>query len=139
MNLTEAKKEKIPVSVYTDHISTWWSEVGRLKDEVKAISENFSDAKHFEKILNNIIDEYLIAIGQTESLLDEKKIVELPEEDSLNESITLKISLEDEEIEENECENCSENEIQLSEPFEFVVDFDEPSGEKLTDQDIYGE
>ena len=36
-----------------------------------------------------------------------------------------------------EIEDTAETEVEVSDPFEYFVDFDDPVGEPLTDDDLY--
>jgi hypothetical protein len=123
-----------------------------LKEQIKALKEEF-DGKGIEKIeeiFQGLIDAYLINIGQLELFLHENDYVEVPEieeekvEDPVEEEET-------EEVEESEEEVEIEDEVEVEvepqkivknvpadfEAFEYFVDFDEPEGEALTDDDLY--
>ena len=79
MELKEAK-EKLPISFLTDFISRGWDDVGYLKETIKSISENFSGTKEIEGLLQDLIDAYLVCIGQLELHLGEKNYLDIPEE-----------------------------------------------------------
>lgn len=88
MKILKESKELLPISYITSFISKGWEEVGILKEELKAIKETFKENKKVEDCLNNLIDSYLICIGQMEELLDNKKYLEFPEEKELKEALT---------------------------------------------------
>lgn len=77
----EATKEKLPVSFLTDFMSKGWEEVGYLKEASAAINRDFSDTAKVEAILQDLIDAYLVCIGQIELYLEDKDYVEYPEDD----------------------------------------------------------
>lgn len=77
----EASKEKLPVSFLTDFMSKGWEEVGYLKEAIKAISTDFSETTKVEEIMQDLIDAYLVCIGQIELYLEDKNYVEYPEDE----------------------------------------------------------
>lgn len=77
----EAVKEKLPVSFLTDFMSKGWEEIGYLKEASAAINRDFSDTAKVEGILQDLIDAYLVCIGQLESYMSDKNYVEYPEDD----------------------------------------------------------
>lgn len=77
--LKESKKEKLPVSFLTNFISKGWERVGDFKEEITAVEQSFSSTQAVTKVLQDLVDAYLVAIGQMEGLLEEKKYIEVPE------------------------------------------------------------
>lgn len=77
----ETSKEKLPVSFLTDFMSKGWEEVGYLKEAIKAIGTDFSETAKVEEIMQDLIDAYLICIGQIELYLEDKNYVEYPEDE----------------------------------------------------------
>lgn len=88
MKILKESKELLPISYITSFISKGWDEIGNLKEELKAIKETFKENKKVEDCLNNLIDSYLICVGQMEELLSNKKYLEFPEEKDLKEALT---------------------------------------------------
>jgi hypothetical protein len=123
-----------------------------LKEQIKALKEEFGGKgiEKIEEIFQGLIDAYLINIGQLELFLHENDYVEVPEieEEKVEEPTEEEIE-EVEEAEEEEVEIEDEVEVEVEpqkvvknvpadfEAFEYFVDFDEPSGEALTDDDLY--
>ncbi len=193
-------KEQLPLSFLTDFVSRGWENIGMLKQEIAAIKEEFSGTKKVEELLQNLVDAYLICVGQLELHMQNKDYLDFPDEakeESLKEDLSLKESEEetedDEKIEaeevldvlkdkidihgeddmitiaekgqlENpeapkietevtedefdalaqefhdaEAEEKNDPKDEIKEDFEYFCDFDEPTGEALTDADIYPE
>lgn len=175
MKILKESKETLPIAFLTDFISKGWEEVGYLKADIEAIKEAYKGTKPIEDLIQDLIDAYLVCIGQLEAHLHDKKYLDYPEESGLTpakleEELELKVSPERIEIktekttpvevnEEDDLiivgidENATEAEIEPSaamsvpndvpvnvgEPFEYFVDFDEPdmTQPKLTDEDLY--
>lgn len=90
MKILKEAKEKLPIDFITQYISKGWEEVGTIKASIDAIKQNFTDTKDVSEILQDLSDAYLIAIGQLQGILQDKKYVDIPEEakDNLKESLT---------------------------------------------------
>lgn len=168
MKILKENKEKLPVEFITSFISQGWSEIGSLNTTIEDFKKNFSESSKLIKILEDLSDSYLIAIGQCQLLL-EKKGFELPEEKEKTESLKEEIinntiivlpeddlivdedSVEEVKVEEpieyQEPEkiscaevDCNTDELKDSEDFAaFICDFADPIGPKLTDEDIYSQ
>ena len=76
--LKEAKKEILPVDFVAGFISRSWEEVASLKSSIAGIKQTFSGTKDIESILEELLDAYLITIGQLQQILENKDIV-IPE------------------------------------------------------------
>ena len=171
MKILKESKETLPIAFLTDFISKGWEEVGYLKADIEAIKEAYKGTKPIEVLIQDLIDAYLVCIGQLEAHLHDNKYLDYPEESGLSdtkleEELELKVAPEQiviktekttpvEVNEEDDLiiigvdENAPKAEIdtpvnnptpvQVGEPFEYFVDFDEPdlSQPKLTDDDLY--
>lgn len=151
----QIKQEELPITFITSFVSRGWEEVGMLKEQIKALKEEFGgkNIAKIEEILQGLIDAYLINIGQLELFLHENDYVEVPEiEEEKEEKV-------EEPTEEDEVEVAAEEEVEIEdeieaevevepqsvvrqtpgdfEAFEYFVDFDEPEGDPLTDDDLY--
>ena len=157
MKILNEAKENLPVSFLTDFISKGWEEVGYLKADIEAIKETFTGTQQVEDLIQDLIDAYLVCIGQLEAHINDKNYIEYPEESGLGETlkedleITVKedsVEIKSEEpviVEEKEdtiviLQDKAEDE-EVVEEFEYFVDFDEPdlTQPKLTDKDLYNE
>ena len=148
----QIRQEELPITFITSFVSRGWEEVGMLKEQIKALKEEFGGKgiEKIEEIFQGLIDAYLINIGQLELFLHENDYVEVPEieEEKAEEPVEEE---ENEEVEETEEEVEIDDEVEVEvepqkvvknvpadfEAFEYFVDFDEPEGEALTDDDLY--
>lgn len=88
--LTESK-EKLPISFLTDFVSRGWDDVGYLKETIKSISESFSGTKKVEKLLQALVDAYLVCIGQLEAHLQAKDYLDTDIDNKLTEDVDIHI------------------------------------------------
>lgn len=181
MKILKEAKEALPIAFLTDFISKGWEEVGYLKADIEAIKEAYKGTKPIEELIQDLIDAYLVCIGQLEAHLQDKKYLDYPEASGLSsakleEDLEIKVSTdsieiktedntpvmvnkednlviigvdEAEEEEKEEVEKFDDSKLamsdkkvaEVSEPFEYFVDFDEPdmTQPKLTDKDLYNE
>ena len=103
MKILKESKTQLPITYLTNFVSRGWGEVGNLKEELEAIRHEFKDVKKIEDCVSDLIDAYLICIGTLESMLDDKKYVEFPEE--MKESLTENFEIELDKAEDEEAEN----------------------------------
>ena len=118
-------KEKLPMEFITNFISRGWDEVGALKASIEGLSKDFSGTGDVKKILQDLLDEYLIVIGQLEALLEERK--EIPE---LKEALFELKEADDIEAEECPAEECSEKTEIFTELPDYEVEV-EQKGDKI--------
>ena len=84
--INESKKEKLPIDFITQFVSKGWDEVGMLKASKDAIKATFKETTKVEGIIQDLIDSYLVCIGQMELYLDKKDYLDIPEASELNEA-----------------------------------------------------
>ena len=65
-------KDTLPISFVTDLVSKGWDEVGYLKDAIAAISEDFNDTDKISALMQDLMDAYLVFIGQLEFYLQDE-------------------------------------------------------------------
>lgn len=82
--INESKKEKLPIDFITQFVSKGWDEVGMLKASKDAIKTTFKETTKVESIIQDLIDSYLVCIGQMELYLDKKDYLDIPEASELN-------------------------------------------------------
>jgi len=87
-------KEELPVSFLTDFISKGWEEVGYLKATIESIKESYSGTKKVEELIQDLVDAYLVCIGQLELHIHKEKYIEYPEDSGLAESKELKEAID---------------------------------------------
>ena len=151
--------EDLPISFITDLISKGWDEVGYLKEATAAIRADYKGTAPIEQAMQDLMDAYLIFIGQlelhlhkedyidtTELAVDNTETVpakELPDAEITPEDITIEIESDEAPIspKATEIEQPIKKAPEDAEPFEFFVDFDEPdwSQPRLTDDELYGD
>ena len=88
--LKEAKKEILPVDFIASFISKSWDEVANLKANISGLKQAFTGTKEIENILEDLLDAYLIAIGQLQQNLEKKDIVIPNKEETLKEELSEK-------------------------------------------------
>ncbi len=161
-------QETLPVSFVTDMMSKGWDEVGYLREASAAIKETYKDTAKVEELMQDLMDAYLVFIGQLELYLHNEEDIIAPTEEPKEEKSKDKEVDEKEDKEEVEevkapieapkpelpeadfeieplAEPAPSNIVaaptEVSDPFEFFVDFDEPdlSQPALTDAELYDE
>jgi hypothetical protein len=161
----EVSAEELPISFITDLISKSWDEVGYLKEASEAIKSEYKGTEKVERVMQDLMDAYLVCIGQLELYLHKEDYIEateLPEEESEEKASDVASPKDTEEVEPEvkplpaaaiEPEELAITEVNPMTPppalaelddedaFEFFVDFDEPdmSAPRLTDAELYGE
>lgn len=154
--LKEAKKELLPVEFVANFISQSWDEVANLKANISGLKQSFTGTKEIEKILEDLLDAYLIAIGQLQQSLEKKDIVIPNTENKLKEEFVernevniekiedekvedndLELSVELNDIEENLDEQAIESRVSKTEKEDFFnSDFEEPETSELEESDF---
>lgn len=156
--------ETIPVSFITDMMSKSWDEVGYLKEASAALKETYKDTAKVEELMQDLMDAYLVFIGQLELYLhkeenivtaadetDSKNVEEVEETEETEQVKAPKPELPEADFEiepiagppasETPNEPAPALDVEASDPFDFFVDFDEPdmSQPALTDAELYDE
>ena len=137
-------KEKINITneFLEDLINKSWQETEALQQQIANIDTNSKLGADVVKLLKNTCTSYYTLIGCLEALVDETEVMKKPDDNAYEENV-----VESEFGPTNELEVVESNVVapaesaaeisQEFEPFEYFVDFDEPSGEPLTDKDLY--
>jgi hypothetical protein len=137
-------KEKIQVNKeFLDSLTAkGWQEVEYLQNQIINLEKENSEVL---QLLNNLLTSYYVFIGGVENLIDKPVVSVKPtveptkeKEDTPQEIIINKS--EPEFFEDNmtfEDEVTKQEELDF-EPFEYFVDFEEPTGEPISDEDLYG-
>ena len=103
MKILKESKENLPIAFLTDFISKGWEEVGYLKADIEAIKEAYKGTKPIETLIQDLIDAYLVCIGQLEAHLHDKNYLDYPEEsglsgEKLEEDLEIRVSADKVEI-----------------------------------------
>ena len=115
MKILKESKENLPIAFLTDFISKGWEEVGYLKADIEAIKEAYKGTKPIEGLIQDLIDAYLVCIGQLEAHIHDNKYLEYPEESGLSgteleEELELKISSDKVEVKPEKTASVDVNE-----------------------------
>lgn len=137
-------KDKIEVTeeFLNDLIAKNWQEVEALQQQIANINTSSKLGADVAKLLKNTCTNYYVLIGCMETLVENPE-AELEaheqetESEATNDIVTIEPTADD--IIEPETAHVYNVETNADfEPFEYFVDFDEPSGEPISDQDLYG-
>lgn len=85
--MNESKKEALPLDFLTSFVSKGWEEIGLLKANIEGIRREFTGTKKIEDILSNLVDAYLVCVGQLELYINKKDYLDLPSSEQINESL----------------------------------------------------
>lgn len=160
-------QESLPVSFVTDMMSKGWDEVGYLREASAAIKETYKDTAKIEELMQDLMDAYLVFIGQLELYLHNEEDIVAPTEEPVIDKSKAKEAEEEKPVEvatQNEAPKPELPEADFdieplkdsepleepapmpapaaeADPFEFFVDFEEPdmSQPALTDAELYDE
>jgi hypothetical protein len=91
----ESKKEALPLDFITSFVSKSWEEIGNIKANIEGIHQAFTGTSKIEEILQNLVDAYLICVGQLELYIDKKDYLDLPSLEKINESLKEEVEEED--------------------------------------------
>jgi hypothetical protein len=116
-----------------------WQEIETLQNQIANIEVNTDNAELLQ-LLKNLLTSYYIFTGGLENLnngmstsIQQKVNDTIPVQNiSQDKSITMNI-----EKPKKTFPASNDLEVVNFEPFEYFVDFDEPSGEPLSDEDLY--
>jgi hypothetical protein len=136
-------KDKISItsSFLSDLESKGWQEIDMLQNQIANIEANKENAPVIQ-LLNSLLTSYYVFIGGLENLSNSSNIaiVNQIEEPIVKDEQAAPEDNELIRIEKPYIENSNQPEIEVGtfEPFEYFVDFDEPTGSPLSDEDLYG-
>lgn len=144
-------KDKIEVTeeFLTDLINKNWQEVEALQQQIANIDTSSKLGIDVVKLLRNTCTNYYVLIGCLETLVEnpetelevhEQETESEAEPEAINNDAAAELTVEDTvETEGPEAVQIDSTETTADfEPFEYFVDFDEPYGAPVTDQDLYG-
>lgn len=134
-------KFSITKDFLTDLEDKGWQEIEMLQNQIANIDATEENVKIIQ-LLKNLLTNYYVFVGGLENLINEPII---KSSDELNKALenTLPIvelentknELRKAQIDKPKVQTVGEN--TLFEPFEYFVDFDEPSGDPISDEDLY--
>lgn len=144
-------KNKIQITQdYLNELETRsWQEIESLQNQIANI-ETCEDNSSIIQLLSNLLTSYYVFVGGVENLTTElklpkhRKASELVDDVQNTDTFDSDFDLADAEvaIAKPALPEISNNLDTLNqeafEPFEYFVDFDEPTGEAISDEDLYG-
>lgn len=137
MEYTLKDKLTITKELLKDLEEKSWLEIEHLQGQIANI-EDSQENKVLIHLLKNLLTSYYIFTGGLESLNDEKTDYVIPSvEKSTKVEVTADDYLTDLVFDTPNEQIATTVDIGADEPFEYFVDFDEPTGEPLTDEDLY--
>jgi hypothetical protein len=120
-----------------------WQEIEHLQTQIANIEDTRENAPVIQ-LLKNLLTSYYVFIGGIENITIDNTTTIKQTTDTGSKEVDLtkltKGTLNDVisvEVPNNSIEPIAE-EPQDFEPFEYFVDFDEPSGEPISDKELYG-
>lgn len=156
------EKVELPADIVTGQVSAMWAEIGNLKQMIANLNSQYLKSGRVVAILQDLLDAYLVAVGQLELHLHDNNFLGDSEEDSedIADAAKLTVAKGEEGQEESAEEEAPEDkdfpdvkfeapvikdeiEAKIDKPIDyddtFNSDFPDPVGEKLTDEELYPE
>ena len=139
-------KDKISVSeeFLTELETKCWQEIEHIQAQIANLAEGATNDK-LRQLLKNLLTSYYVFTGGIETLINDpinnsvvSETETTPEEVILNSEPGPSINETEAVTSEDSFSNleASDN-YEIAEPFEYFVDFDEPIGDPITDEDLY--
>ncbi len=145
MNIVLKDKLKVDKNFINDLITKSWQDSESIQNQINSIEVDSAIAVKTAKLLKDLLTSYYVFIGCLENLENEPvktiepepaKVIEpeiiVPEKLTIIPEEPMKACTPDTDIFVDY--NPGET---IVEPFEYFVDFDEPVGKPLTDDDLY--
>lgn len=145
MNIVLKDKIKVDKSFINDLITKSWQDSESIQSQIDSIEVDSDTAAKTVKLLKDLLTSYYVFTGCLENLENEPiNTIEPKPEVIVPEKLTI---VPEEPIQQEMSANIMEvpdtdilvelEDDPESEPFEYFVDFDDPVGEPLTDDDLY--
>lgn len=136
-------KDKIEVTseFINELISKSWQEVEALQQQIANIDTSTTIGAEVKRLLKNACTNHYVIIGCLEALVDGNALSSTSDEVTYDQETPIEQTVASESAPDNVESDVAPDapaEIFNFEPFEYFVDFDEPSGEPLSDKDLYG-
>lgn len=142
MNILLKDKIKIDKNFIDDLIVKSWQDSESIQNQIDSIEVDSPQAAKVVKLLKDLLTSYYVFTGCLENIEHEQissiepepeqeETIVVPNIDLLDTNMVGEIgefTLKDERSDAND---------DVNEPFEYFVDFDEPIGDPLTDEDLY--
>ena len=134
-------KDKISISTefLSNLESKGWQEIETIQNQLTNIEASADNAPVIQ-LLNNLLTSYYVFVGGIENLACNNK-TQITSVGKAPEAAAPEIKPETTSVKPVALPDYHAQvapETVAFEPFEYFVDFDEPSGEPLSDEDLYG-
>jgi hypothetical protein len=123
---TDIKNEVLPLPFLTDMVSKGWEEVGYLKEASAAIGTEYTNTDKVQQIMQDLIDAYLVFLGQLEAHLHNEDYIEEPDTDNAKDD-------KEEDEEEDTKTDAEKSAKDVEEP---EVEIDEDDEEEIPEAKI---
>ena len=148
MEYTLKDKLTINKEFLADLETKGWQEIEHLQNQIANI-ETSQENTQLIQLFKNLLTSYYIFVGGLENLGDNKQaIIDKVCLDKEQTSAPVEKAVGNDDYRDEPCEDDSFEQVFAEkqdsatepdiEPFEYFVDFDEPIGEPLSDEDLYG-
>lgn len=137
MNIVLKDKIKIDDNFINDLISKSWQDSESIQNQIDSIEINSPQAARVVKLLKDLLTSYYVFTGCLENIeYGSVNAITEPEPAYTEETVNiLEEPVEEKAVDINVLDELDTD--TTSEPFEYFIDFDEPVGEPLTDDDLY--
>jgi hypothetical protein len=149
-----AYKIKIDKTFISDLITKSWEDSENIQNQIACIEVDSEVAAKTVKLLKDLLTSYYVFTGCLENIENEpvkvikqvepevivpEKLTVIPEKPSKVRTPGRAVPADDIDLMSpvTDFNSTSNGADTVEEPFEYFVDFDEPTGEPLTDDDLY--
>lgn len=126
-------KLKVTKDFITELENKSWAEIDNLQNQINNI-ETTEESKPLVQLIKGLLTSYYVFVGGLENLSLEANSENFVEVNSEKNNLAAAVEDSSKEVLNNADLISNDNSY---EPFEYFVDFDEPSGEPLSDEDLY--
>ena len=139
-------KDKISVNdeFLNDLEAKCWQEIEHLQTQINNLAEGSTNNK-LRQLLKNLLTSYYVFTGGIETLISEPiethaepvEQIEIKTEEPIKVEPEFDMNVIEPSEPVDKVSTEDNQNYEVSDPFEYFVDFDEPVGEPLTDEDLY--
>lgn len=139
MDYTLKDKITVDADFLSDLITKSWQESEAIQQQIASLDTSTRLGVEVARLLKNTCTNYYVLIGCLETLAENPESATLeqgpPEVGPVPAPNEVEIPIYEEPVAEPI--RVPDEALAEFEPFEYFVDFDEPVGERLTDEDLY--
>ena len=134
--MVELKNKLTVTKDFIDELCTkGWQEIEHLQTQLANIADT-EEGKKVSQLIKNLVTSYYVFVGSLENLDEVDLGIQVMTPNKKQEPVELEPQAT-QEVQIDLDDEYAQADIDISEPFEYFVDFDEPTGEPLTDKDLY--